>query len=250
MVVASITEKKKLEETQNDFQVFIVSRQNPIYWQGRKIAQLMYQQVWATEHLVDNNDYAAVVFWQGSIIANVNVQLRKENGYLKSELFFQKEHWQSYFNLDGYNLAEISGLAISDKIPSSLSRSALMMLILGLRILQYSLNIRFYTTVQHEFLIRILNQSLNLPFQVNEIITQPSKGIPQDKYWQRDKLPRIYYLDGHHEQSVKACDSYFYYLNLMGIKLGFSTLVPEKKLHYSRFWKFWDSAQMYQLQVA
>lgn len=234
----------------NDFQVFIVNKKDPIYLKGRHFVQQRYRKVWGTCNLVDSNDYATVVLCHGSVIANVNIQLNQENNYLNSELFFEKEHWRSDINLGTYDLAEVSGLAISDKIQPNISTPAFMMLILGLRILQYSLNIRYYTTVQHKFLVRILTKKLNLPFWTNNSIVNPSGNIPNDKYWQQEEKPRIYYLDCHNEQVVQACDSYFYYLNLMGIKVTFSPLVSKKKIHYSSFWQLWNSKEMCQLQVS
>ena len=253
MVSLSLESKSSSEKIQNrstfvdvlnyvdDFHIFIVSKQDPIYHEGRQIAKIMYNQVWGTENLLDNNDYGTVVFWKDSAIANINIQLRGQNNYLKSELFFQKEHWQPYFSLDEYALAEISGLAISDQLPSSLSRPVLMMLILGLRILRYSLNVRFYTTIQHDFLIKILNKNLNLAFQINELINCPGQTIPEDCYWQQKKRPKLYYLDTHNPQCINACDSYFYYLNFLGYRLSFHSQITENKVHYSQFWKSWNT---------
>jgi hypothetical protein len=240
----------KFTDIRNDLEIFIVSKEDPIYQEGRQIAKLMYRKVWGTENLVDSNEYAAVVFWQDSAIANVNIQLKRENNYLQSELFFEQEHWQPYFSLDKHGLAEVSGLAISEQIPSSLSRPVIMTLILGLRIMHYTLNIRLYTTVQHEFLIKILNKGLNLTFKVNELIKYPSQSIPQDRYWQQKKVPRIYYLDPYSDQCIKACDSYFYYLNYLGHKISFDSKITAKQVHYSQFWKLWNTEKMEQLQSA
>lgn len=116
-----------------------------------------------------------------------------------------------------------------------------MALILGIRTLQALLNFRFYTTVQHEYLIRILQKSLNLPFFANEIITIPTK-VPNDNYWRRSKNPKIYYLDGRSDLVSRSCESYLYYLNLLGIETVFFQSIETNQINYSTFWKSWNAS--------
>lgn len=216
--------------------VEIVNKTDKIYQQGRKLAEQMYEKVWQTDRLIDNNDYGVVIFYDDSVIANVNIQLKQQNMLLKSEQFFSPLHWQKYLNIADSQIAEISGLAISDRIPHSLSRPVLMTLVLGLRTLLYALELRAYTTIQHKFLIRILTQSLKLPFFINEIITTPQIEVPDDNYWKREEPPRIYYLDGFDPRAIKACNLFFYSLNLVGIETSFSTRFLQEKLPNLNIW--------------
>jgi hypothetical protein len=201
--------------------VEIVDKFDIIYQKGRNLAEQMYQKVWQTDRLIDNNDYGVVIFYDDSVIANVNIQLKQQNSLLKSEQFFCVKHWQKYLKIADSQIAEISGLAISDRLPNSFSRPVLMTLVLGLRTLLSALELRAYTTIQHKFLIRLLTKSLKLPFFINEIVTSPQIDVPDDNYWKREESPRIYYLDGFDPQAIRACNLFLYSLNLVGIETSF-----------------------------
>jgi hypothetical protein len=210
----------------------IVDKNDSIYLQGRKLAESMYKKVWQTEKLIDDNDYGVVVFYRNSIVANVNIQVRRQNSSLKSERFFQSKHWQEYLNVADSEMAEISGLAISDDIPSSLSRPVLMTLVLGLKLLLQGLNLKFYTTIQHKFLIRLLAKSLGLPFFINETIKVSPVSIPNDNYWRKAEMPRVYYLDGFAPQVTQACDRFLDYFKSTRIQTIFSSRIIKENINY------------------
>lgn len=150
-------------------EVHIVDKNDIFYKKGRVLAEEVYRKVWKTEHLIDGNDYAIVISQNGSVVGNINLQLRSEKRLLKSEIFFGQEHWQNYFPGSPTNVAELSGLALSDELQSEIRRPIMMMLILGTQILSRALDIQFYATIQHDFLMRILTKSLQLPFFVMTI---------------------------------------------------------------------------------
>ncbi|NJO94570.1 MAG: hypothetical protein HC820_10040 [Hydrococcus sp. RM1_1_31] len=210
----------------------------------------MYKKVWQTEKLIDDNDYGVVVFYGNSVIANVNLQLRRENSPLKSEKFFQFKHWQEYLKVADSEIAEISGLAISDDIPNSLSRPVLMTLVLGLKILLQGLKLKAYTTIQHKFLIRLLAKSLGLPFFMNETVTTVQTNVPDDNYWKRAESPRVYYLDGFAPQAIQACDRFFDYFKSAGIQTIFNSRIVREKIGYSQLFKSHLAKNCQVLQVA
>ncbi len=220
----------------------IVAKGQKLYSRGRQLANQMYANIWGTRSLIDDNDFGIVVSFSGQVVGNVNLQIKHhESHLLHSEIFFTEQHWQQYLNITDSRLAEISGLCVSDAIPRFLSRPVIMGLVLGLHLLHNSLQIRYLTTIQHEYLIRILQKSLNLPFFRNEIITYPQGQIPDDNYWKRDKLPKIYYIDGFSTDCIKACASLFCYLNVAGY---YTQIVSEKHsddISYSSFWQAWNS---------
>jgi hypothetical protein len=207
----------------NLLRIEIVPKNHPFYQQGRNLSQLMYRKIWQTENLIDDNDYAIVVFARNLVIANVNVQLKRPHILLKSEKFFHPQHWQNYLSVAESEIAEISGLAIEDRISSSLSRPVLMTLVLGLKILLSALELRAYTTIQHKFLIRILIKSLKLPFFINEMVTNPTIEVPNDNYWNMNEPPRIYYLDGLNSEAISACNSYWDFFERAKLKVLFNS---------------------------
>jgi hypothetical protein len=214
-----LSERCSLVGDKKNLKVEIVPKNHPFYQQGRSLAQLMYQKIWQTENLIDENDYAIVVFKHNCVVANVNVQLKNQNRLLKSEQFFSPQHWQNYLSVAESEIAEISGLAILDRLPNSFSRPVLMTLVLGLKILLSTLELRAYTTIQHKFLIRLLIKSLKLPFFINEIVTTPQINVPDDNYWIREEPPRIYYLDGLNSEAISACTSFWNFFERENFKV-------------------------------
>lgn len=192
----------------SSMEVHLVDKNDIFYKKGRVLAEDVYRQVWNTEQLIDGNDYAIVVSRHGSVVGNINLQLRAENKLLKSEIFFGQEHWQEYYQGSPVHVGEVSALALSDDLPSEVRRPIMMMLILGIQILSRYEGIKFLVTVQHEFLIRVLSKSLHLPFFCNEIVKTPQGKLPSDKYWERKELPRIYYLEPNSNQTVDTCTSF------------------------------------------
>lgn len=184
--------------------------------------------------MIDDNEYGIVVFDRDSVIANVNIQLKHPHTFLKSEKFFHPLHWQNYLSCAECEIAEISGLAIEDRIPSSFSRPVLMTLVLGLRTLLSVLELRVYTTIQHKFLIRLLTKSLKLPFFINEIVTNPTIEVPDDNYWRREESPRIYYLDGMNSDAIAACNSFWDYFEEANLRLLFNSRLGERTSEISQ----------------
>jgi hypothetical protein len=222
-----LEEQRSIIGNTNLLRVEIVSKNHPFYQQGRNLSELMYRKIWQTENLIDDNDYAIVVFARDWVIASVNVQLKRPHILLKSEKFFHPLHWQNYLSVAESEIAEISGLAIEDRLPSSLSRPVLMAMILGLRMLLTSLDLKVYTTIQHKFLIRVLTKSLKLPFFINS--TRPGNNVPDDNYWKREEPPRIYYLEGRvtglNSEVSAACNSFWHYFEKANLKVLFTSRI-------------------------
>ncbi|OKH23732.1 hypothetical protein NIES593_08685 [Hydrococcus rivularis NIES-593] len=220
-------------------EIHLVDKNDIFYKKGRLLAEEVYRKVWNTEHLIDGNDYAVVVSRQGSVVGNMNVQLRSEQKSLKSETFFGREHWQDYFFGAPTNVAELSALALDQELPSEIRRPIMMMLILGTQILSRALDIQFYVTIQHEFLMRILTKSLQLPFFRNENLTRPQGKLPSDNYWNREELPRLYYLDTKDGNAINTCASFFCYLHVSGIQTTFLPRIKKNNMSFSAFRKNW-----------
>lgn len=224
-------------------EVHLVDKHDIFYKKGRLLAEDAYRKTWNTEHLIDGNNYAVVVSHMGKVLGNMNLQLRAEEKLLKSEKFFGQEHWSGYFRPSMTSVAELSALAVAPDLPSELSRPVMMMLILGMQSLGRLKNISLVVTVQHEFLIRVLQQGLHLPFLCNEQVKTPQGELPNDDYWNQKKSPRLYYLEPNSHQVVETCFSFFCYLNTSGISTVFYPRIHQEKLTYSAFRKSWQSQQ-------
>jgi hypothetical protein len=220
-------------------EVHLVDKNDIFYKKGRLLAEEVYRKVWNTEHLIDGNDYAVVISRQGSVVGNMNIQLRSGRKSLKSETFFGGEHWQNYFPGSPASVAELSALAIDQKLPPEIRRPIMMMLILGTQILSRALDVQFYVTIQHEFLMRILTKSLQLPFFRNESLTRPQGQLPNDDYWNRGELPRLYYLDTKNGDAINTCASFFCYLHVSGIQTSFLPRIKKNDMPFSAFRKNW-----------
>jgi hypothetical protein len=220
-------------------EVHIVDRNDLLYAKGRTLAKQVYRQVWETENLIDNNDYGIVISTQGSVIGNINVQIRKANSLLKSEVFFGQEHWHHYFQTDPTAVAEISGLAIAEDLASDLRRPVMMLLIFGMYMLYRPLGVKYAVTIQHKFLMRILTKSLFLNFFRNEIITSPQEEkIPDDCYWNRAEPPQLYYIASDTLEVAESCYSFFFYLNMIGLRTTFfPRALKTSNLSYASFWE-------------
>ncbi len=219
----------------------IVEREDVFYQAGRNLAIEVYREVWNTQNLSDGNDYGVIVSCKGQILGNINIQLRKTNGFLKSEHFFGEKHWESYFQAEDFEIAEISALAISKDTPTELRRPIMMMLITGVQNMCRIKGIKSLTTVQHNYLLRILNKSLHLPFYKNTVVKKPNGDIPDDDYWRRDKYPSIYYLDILSFEMVNVCYTFLSYLNLSGIQTQFLPRVKQSRdLSYASFVQQWN----------
>lgn len=202
---------------QVDFQileVYIVSREDDFYELGRNLTENVYEKVWQTQTFLDNNDYGIIVVCDGEIIGNVNMQL-KQAGLLNSERFFVPSHWTEYFETENTKIAEISGFAVSQNIPKNLSNPTKMLLITGLQQLCRIKVIKNIITIQHEFLVRILNKRFGLPLTKNTRVTIPDNiSLPNCNYWNSTKIPAIYYLNPLSSEFSCICYSFLTYLSL------------------------------------
>ena len=221
-------------------EIHLVEREDVFYKAGRHLAKEVYREVWNTQNLVDGNDYAVIVACKGKIVGNINIQLKKPKSLLKSEIFFGEKHWEDYFQVEDSEIAEISALAIAKDAPTELRRPVMMMLITGVQNICRIRGIKFLATVQHSYLLRILNKSLKLPFYKNTTVTQPVGDIPNDDYWKREKYPAIYYLDILSFEMVNVCYSFLSYLNLSGLQTQFLPRINQSKdLSYASFVRQW-----------
>lgn len=226
---------------QTSIETHIVEREDIFYSKGRNLAKAVYKEVWNTDQLVDGNDYGIVVSYNGKVLGNANIQEKKPGKLLKSEIFFGQSHWEDHFAVSDVEIAEISALAVSQEAPAEMRRPIMMMLITGIQNLCRIKGIKMIATVQHDYLIRILTKSLNLPFFQNQSIKEPqSTNLPDDDYWKRVKPPALYYLNPLGNETVQACYSFFSYLNLAGMQTAFYPRVKPSELpSYASFSKDW-----------
>ena len=217
----------------------IVEREDIFYTKGRNLAKAVYREVWNTDNLVDGNDYGIIVAYNGKVLGNANIQLKKPGKLLKSEMFFGESHWEDYFEASDFEIAEISALAVSQEAPAEMRRPIMMMLIVGIQNLCRMTGVKQIATVQHDYLIRILTKALNLPFYRNEKIEQPqTTNLPNDDYWKRVKPPALYYLDPLGNEGTAACYSFLNYINMSGTQTSFyPRLKNVQKLSYAAFCK-------------
>jgi hypothetical protein len=225
-------------------EVHLVDKNDIFYKKGRVLAEDVYRQVWNTEQLIDGNDYAVVVCCNGSVVGNMNLQLRTEKKLLKSETFFGQEHWQEYYQNSSLRVSEASALALSEDLPREVRRPVMMMLIFGIQLLCRYERINVLVTVQHEFLMRILSKSLHLPFFCNESVKTTQGKVPMDNYWQRQDLPKIYYLEPNSNQTVDTCSSFFCYLHMSGLQTSFLPRIKTNPLTFSAFRKSCDGDEI------
>ena len=226
-------------------EVHLVHKGDIFYTKGRKLAENVYRQIWGTEGLVDGNDYGIVVSQNGTVLGNLNIQLRKPEKLLKSEGFFCKEHWSDYFSAANADIAEASALAVAQDAPTHLRRPIIMMLMTGLKTFCRLEGIKYLVTIQHKYLFRIFTKSLHLPFFPNQIVKQPQPEVPQDHYWQREKPPSIYYAKPLSEGFTDSCSSFLFYLSMLGIQTAFYPRVKKyENLQFSTFRKRWEQEKV------
>ncbi len=218
-------------------EVHLVDKNNIFYQQGRILAQDVYRQIWNTDHLIDGNDYAVVIVANGTVIGNLNLQLKNQQKPLKSEIFFESEHWESYFSKSSEKITEISGLSVSQDLPVKSRQLVIMLLTLGTSIISQILGIDLWVTVQRKALNRILAKQLRLSFVTNKTIVTPQKEVPKDNYWNSSELPQIYYLDVKSSQNINAFSLFYSYLHLMGVRWKFLSQFQSKPLTFSAFYQ-------------
>lgn len=225
-------------------EVHLVDKNDVFYQKGRILAENVYRQVWNTENLVDGNDYAVVVVSEDRVIGNFNIEIRRPNKHLKSEVFFKSDHWDSYFSGSYDRVAELSGLSVSQALPIEARQFILMILFFGTYTICQILGIDFWVTVQRKALNRILTKRLRLGFFPNEFVMKPQKEVPNDNYWNSSELPKIYYLDLKDSENINAFSLFSPYLSLMGVRWKFLSRFQSDSLPFSTFYnQFYHQSQ-------
>ncbi len=217
-------------------EVHLVDKNDVFYHKGRILAEDVYRQVWNTDNLIDGNDYAAVVVSNNTVIGNMNLQTRNSQKLLKSEVFFQTKHWENYLSIAPENIAELSGLSVSQELPLESRQLILMILILGASTISHSLEVDVWATVQRKALNRILAKRFRLSFISNTQILRPKKEVPKDKYWESSEMPQIHYLDLKKDQNINSFGLFYAYLHLQGIHLKFLPRFRSLSMPFSTFY--------------
>lgn len=218
--------------------IHLVNQNDIFYKKGRALANQVYNQVWGTEKLIDDNDYGIVITNQGEVVGNLNIELKKEDKPIKSEKFFGEKHWQCCCDVPNENIFEISGLSIGKDVHPELRQPILMLLMFSKYTLVRSLGKNFGVSVQRKALNRIITKHLHLPFFSNPEITQVQGEVPQDAYWQDGENPQLYYLDYTDPQTIESMNSYLFYLNSVGIQTSFMSRFHPQPTSYAQFRKF------------
>ncbi|AFZ37065.1 hypothetical protein Sta7437_3567 [Stanieria cyanosphaera PCC 7437] len=206
---------------QESLQIYLVEQDNFIYKKGYMFAQECWQQKRCLINLPDQNNYGIVIFWKNDLIGNINIQLKQPNTLLTSESLFGEQHWQSYFQVNNFQITEISALSLSKKVPMSLRQGTIIALSLSVITLLNILGVNFITTIQHQWFYQALNKTLKLPFFENEMITINHNNLDDSYYWQSKDLIKIYYLNLADAETIKTYNSFFCYLNYLGINTNF-----------------------------
>lgn len=218
-------------------EVHLVNKDDIFYQKGRNLANEVYQQVWGTEKLIDGNNYGIVISYKGQVIGNANLQIRQEHQPIKSEHFFGKEHWKAYVDVPYSRVVEMSSLSIAQDLEADLKQPVMMLLIFSTYTLARSLGITFCATIQRKALHRILTKHLHIPFFPNQKLTEIQGEVPNDKYWNSNETPHLYYLDLTAPETLESLNSCFFYINSLGIQTKFLSRFQEKNSSYAQFRK-------------
>ncbi len=238
-VVLNKSNKSKINDVDifsSPIEVHLVDKNDVFYQKGRILAEDVYRQVWNTDHLMDGNDYGAVVVCNNTVIGNMNLQTRNRQNLLKSEVFFQPKHWEDYLSIPPENIAELSGLSVSQDLPVESRQLVLMILILGASTISHRLEVNVWATVQRKALNRILAKRFRLSFISNTQVIRPQKEVPKDKYWDSSEMPQIHYLDLKNEQNINSFSLFYAYLHLQGINLKFLPRFRSLSMPFSTFY--------------
>ena len=244
-------EPNHVEAMSSQLKVHLARKGDELYNRGRNVAENVYRQIWGTENLIDGNDYGVVVSQNGKVLGNLNIQLKRSGELLKSEVFFGQKHWLNYTDAHHSDIIELSALAIAQDTPKELRRSTMMTLILGVYLICHRKDINFVVTVQHDYLIRILSRSLRLPIFRNEFVRNIYGKVPNDNYWKKEKLPRLYYFVPNSIQTINACSSYLNYLPTTRIGSSiFPRIEAGSFLNHSTFPQNWNREKSYPVVYA
>jgi len=231
------TKDKTTVEAASKMDVHIVNQNDIFYKKGRILANEVYNQVWGTEKLIDDNDYAVVIMNQGKVVGNINIELKKEGKLIKSEKFFGEKHWECCSDVSSEEIFEISGLSISQDVDSELRQPILMLLVFAKYMLIRSLGRTLGVSIQRKALNRILIKQLHLPLYANPEINEIQGSVPNDNYWQDGENPHLYYLDYTDPQTVESMNSFLFYLNSIGIHTNFMSRFHGQPTTYAKFRK-------------
>ncbi|NJO93200.1 MAG: hypothetical protein HC820_00380 [Hydrococcus sp. RM1_1_31] len=169
------------------------------------MAQVAYSKHWQTANLIDGNDLGVVVLLNQQPVGNLNVQLKKDNLRLQSEVFFQPNHWKNFYN-GAEKIAELSALAIELERSHQMWPLILKALILGAHELCYLYHIKFLATIQRQLTVKIFSR-LGLPLVKNERVKK-SSNIPNDRYWTSKPFPALYYLNPFALKTIEQCEKF------------------------------------------
>lgn len=234
----SIWKQDKIDtDSKYKMDVHLVGQNDIFYKKGRQLANQVYNQVWGTENLIDDNDYGVVIVNQGEVVGNFNLELKKEGKPIKSEKFFGSKHWECCTDVSCDQVAEISGLAIGKNVPSELREPILMLLVFSNYALGRSLGRSFGVSVQRKALNRILTKQLHIPFFHNPKVKEIQGTVPQDNYWQDGEQPTLCYLDSTNRETTETMNSYLVYLNSIGIQTNFMSRYHPQPTSYAQFRK-------------
>mgnify|MGYP005838227085 CR=1 FL=1 len=231
------TKDRTETEFQTKMDVHLVNHNDIFYKKGRLLADEVYNRVWGTDKLIDDNDYGIVIINKGKVVGNLNIELKKEDKPIKSEKFFGTQHWGCCAEISNDEVFEISGLSISQDVPKELRQPILMLLMFSKYLLTRSLGKKFGVSVQRKALNRILIKHLHLPFYPNPEVKEIQGNVPQDNYWQDGEQPSLYYLDYTDAQTVESMNSYLFYLNSIGIQTNFMSRFHPQPTSYAKFRK-------------
>ncbi|BAU66875.1 hypothetical protein STA3757_42810 [Stanieria sp. NIES-3757] len=127
-------------------------------------------------------------------------------------------------------------------MPRLLRQGTIIALSLSVITLLNILGVNFITTIQHQWFYQALNKALKLPFFENKIIQNSSRysalnrqsmielhqnNLADYYYWQSEESAKIYYLNLADLETIKTYNSFFCYLNYLGINTNF---IPGFKL--------------------
>lgn len=225
-------------ESSYKMDIHLVNQNDIFYKKGRLLANEVYNQVWGTQKLIDDNDYGIVITNRGEVVGNLNIELKKENKLLKSEKFFGEKHWGCCCNLADDQIFEISGLSIGKNVHPELRQPILMLLMFSKYTLARSLGRTFGVSVQRKALNRIITKHLHLPFFTNPVITEVEGEVPQDNYWQDGEQPQLHYLNYTNPETIESMNSFLFYFNSIGIQTNFMSRFHPQPTSYAQFRKF------------
>lgn len=167
---------------------------SPGYRAGRRLAEQVYREAWNTPSLTDH--YAlGVIAWLGErAVGNINL-LSRATHPLPSERYFVRHHWREQFDVPEPQIGEVGSLAIARGLDFESAEVSLMGMLHVLCVGARLFGIRLLSTVQHRALSRKLVGYLGLPLVANTTVTEPSRDVPDDVYWQLEDKPQIYYMN-------------------------------------------------------